>query len=104
LKKKSKVSSRWIKIGTLLALAVIGGAAVLLLSRWPFTRDIVVRALQKKFSSTVEVKAFHGTYFPPGCVAEGVTFRRKQRSRRPADRHHRKAHNPGRLLGVFQES
>jgi hypothetical protein len=55
---------------------VIGGAAVLLLSRWPFTRDIVVRALQKKFSSMVEVKAFHGTYFPPGCVAEGVTFRR----------------------------
>jgi hypothetical protein len=76
LKKKSKVSSRWIKIGTLLALVVIGGAALLLLSRWPFTRDIVVRALQKKFSSMVEVKAFHGTYFPPGCVAEGVTFRR----------------------------
>jgi hypothetical protein len=76
LKKKSKVSSRWIKIGTLLALVVIGGAAVLLLSRWPFTRDIVVGALQEKFSSAVEVKVFHGTYFPPGCVAEGVTFRR----------------------------
>jgi hypothetical protein len=76
LKKKSKVSSRWIKIGTLLALVVIGGAAVLLLSRWPFTRDIVVSALQEKFSSTVEVKVFHGTYFPPGCIAERVTFRR----------------------------
>ena len=76
MKKKPKVSSRWIKIGTSLALVVIGGAVVLLLSRWPFTRDIVVRALQEKFSSTVEVKVFHGTYFPPGCVAEGVTFRR----------------------------
>jgi len=77
LKKKSTLSSRWIKIGTFLALVVIGGAAVLLpLSRWPFTRDIVVRALQEKFSSRVEVKAFHGTYFPPGCIAEGVTFRR----------------------------
>jgi hypothetical protein len=76
LNKKSKVSSRWIKIGTLLALVVIGGAAVLLLSRWPFTREIVVKALQEKFSSTVEVKTFRGTYFPPGCVAEGVTFRR----------------------------
>jgi hypothetical protein len=75
LKKKPKVS-RSIKIGTMLGLAVIGGAAVLLLSRWPFTRDVVLRALQKKFSSTVEVKAFHGTYFPPGCIAEGVTFRR----------------------------
>ena len=75
MKKKPKVS-RSIKIGTMLGLVVIGGAAVLLLSRWPFTRDVVLRALQKKFSSTVEVKAFHGTYFPPGCIAEGVTFRR----------------------------
>jgi hypothetical protein len=76
VQKKSKVSSRWTKIGTLWALVVIGSAGVLLLSWWPFTRDIVVKALQDKFSSTVEVKAFHGTYFPPGCVAEGVTFRR----------------------------
>ncbi len=76
MNKQSEAPSRWMKIGTLLGLVVIGGAAVLLLGRWPFTRDIVVRALQEKFSSTVEVKAFHGTYFPPGCVAEGVTFRR----------------------------
>ena len=76
MKKKSKVSSRSIKIGTVLALVVIGGAAVVLLCRWPFTRDVVVKALQERFSSTVEVKAFHGTYFPPGCIAEGVTFRR----------------------------
>jgi hypothetical protein len=76
LNKQSEASSRWIKIGTLLALVVIGGAALLLLSRWPFTRDVVVRALREKFSSTVEVKAFYGTYFPPGCVAKGVTFRR----------------------------
>jgi len=70
------VLSRWIKIGGLLALVSIGGAAVLMVSRWPFTRDIIVRALQEKFSSTVEVKTFHGTYFTPGCIAEGVTFRR----------------------------
>jgi hypothetical protein len=76
LKKEFKVSSRSIKIGAVLALVVMGGAAMLLLSRWPFTRGAVVSALQQKFSSTVEVKAFHGTYFPPGCIAEGVTFRR----------------------------
>jgi hypothetical protein len=76
LKKKSKALSRSIKTVAALALVVIGGAAVLLLSHWPFTRDVVVGALQEKFSSTVEVKAFHGTYFPPGCIAEGVTFRR----------------------------
>jgi hypothetical protein len=76
LKKESKISSRSIKIGTALALVLIVGAAMLLLSRWPFTRGAIVSALQAKFSSTVEVKAFHGTYFPPGCIAEGVTFRR----------------------------
>ncbi len=68
--------SRWIKIGALLALVVIGGSAVLVASRWPFTRDNIVRTLQEKFSSTVELGAFHATYFTPGCVAEGVTFRR----------------------------
>jgi len=70
------VLSRWIKIGGLLALVVIGGAAVLVSSRWPYTRDSIVRTLQEKFSSTVELKTFHGTYLTPGCVAEGVTFRR----------------------------
>jgi len=73
---KSKVLSRWVKISGLLAVVVIGGAAVLVASHWPFTRDTVVRALQEEFSSTVELKTFHGTYFTPGCVAEGVTFRR----------------------------
>ena len=68
--------SRWIKIGTFLVLLVIGGAAVLVASRWPFTRDTIVRTLQEKFSSTVELKTFQATYLTPGCVAEGMTFRR----------------------------
>jgi hypothetical protein len=72
---ESKVS-RWIKIGGLLSLVVIGAAAVLVSSRWPFTRETIVKVLQEKFSSTVELKTFHGTYFTPGCVAEGITFRR----------------------------
>jgi hypothetical protein len=67
---------RWIKIGGLLALVVIGCAAVLVASRWPFTRSTIVRTLQEEFSSKVELKTFHGTYFTPGCVAEGVIFRR----------------------------
>jgi hypothetical protein len=67
---------RSIKVGAVLALVVIGGAAVLMASRWPFSRDTIIRALERKFSSTVELKTFHGTYFTPGCVAEGVTLRR----------------------------
>jgi hypothetical protein len=67
---------RWIKVGGVLALVVIGGAAVVVASRWPFSRDTIIRALERKFSSTVELKTFHLTYFTPGCVAEGVTLRR----------------------------
>ena len=68
--------SRWIKVGGILALVVIGGAVVVVAKRWPFTRDTIVRTLQERFSSTVEVQTFHATYFTPGCIAEGVIFRR----------------------------
>ena len=70
------MSSRGIKIVGLLAVVLICGAVVLMVSRWPFTHDSIVTALEKKFSSIVEVKTFHVTYFTPGFVAEGVTFRR----------------------------
>src|ERR1700690_788079 len=72
----TKVLARWITIGGLLALVLIGGVTVLVASRRPFTRETIVSTLQEKFSSTVEFKTFQGTYFTPGCVAEGVTFRR----------------------------
>ncbi len=68
--------SRWIKICGLLALVVIGGAVVLVSSHWPFTQKTIVSALQAKFSSAVELKTFRTTYFTPGFVAQGVTFRR----------------------------
>jgi hypothetical protein len=67
---------RWIKIGGLVAVVAIAGGVVLLLIRWPFKQEIIVKALQERFSSTVELKTFHWTYFPPGCVADGLTFRR----------------------------
>ena len=60
----------------LLVLVAIGSAAVLVARRWPFTRDTIISTLQEEFSSTVELKTFHGTYLTPGCIAEGVTFRR----------------------------
>jgi hypothetical protein len=74
--REAIVSARWIKICGLLAFVVIGSATLSVASRWPFTRDTVVRALQEKFASTVKFKAFYGTYFTPGCIVEGVTFRR----------------------------
>lgn len=68
--------ARWIKIGVVLVAAAIGCAGVLVATHWPFTRGKVIRSLEQTFASTVEFKTFRVTYFTPGCVAEGVTFRR----------------------------
>jgi hypothetical protein len=69
-----KVFYRWIKIAGALALVVFGGLILLLAIRWPFTEHAVIKALQERFSSAVEIKRFRGTYLTPGCIAEGITF------------------------------
>jgi hypothetical protein len=68
--------SRWIKIGVVLVVAALGCAGVLVATHWPFTRGKVILSLEQNYGSTVEFKTFRVTYFPAGCVAEGVTFRR----------------------------
>src|ERR1700693_3537914 len=70
------MQSRWIKIGAGVVLIAIAIAAVVIATHWPFTQDSVVQALEQAFASSVELKSFHVTYFAPGCVIEGVTFRR----------------------------
>jgi hypothetical protein len=70
------INARWIKIAAAVVIVVLGIAGVVIATHWPFTRESVVQALEQTFSSTVEVKSFRVTYFAPGCVMEGVTFRR----------------------------
>jgi AsmA-like C-terminal region len=43
---------------------------------WPFTQSSVVAGLEQRFGSHVEIKSFSSSFFPPSCVAEGVTIRR----------------------------
>jgi hypothetical protein len=73
-------SPKYIKI-TLIVLVmatlamVIGG--VILAMHWPFSQAKITQSLQETFPATVTFQKFHSTYFPhPGCVAEGVVFRR----------------------------
>jgi hypothetical protein len=96
------VFSRWIKVGGLLAVVVIGGAVVLVAKRWPFTRDTIVSTLQQRFSSTVEWHTFHATYFPPGCVAEGVIFRRNPDRNAPPIATIERLTIQGSYLGLFR--
>lgn len=45
-------------------------------AEWPFTRGSIVQALQEESGASVQIAQFHETYFPPGCVSDGVTFHR----------------------------
>ncbi len=50
--------------------------AVLLHRLWPFTEGSVRSQLAESVSANVKFGSFHEKYFPPGCVAENVTFQR----------------------------
>lgn len=63
----------WLIIGaSLIVIACI--VLIVLACNWPFTQHAVTKALQDRFARTVQVRSFRKTYFPPGCVAEGVSF------------------------------
>jgi hypothetical protein len=65
---------RWCLIVGAFVAVIFGGATILLVRNWPFTRQAVTAALQDRFARTVEICNFRTTYFPPGCIAEGISF------------------------------
>jgi hypothetical protein len=73
---KGAVLARWIKTGVVLVVVALACAGVVVATHWPFTKSKVILSLEQNYGSTVEFKTFRVTYFPVGCVAEGVTFRR----------------------------
>ena len=79
--------SRRLKLWTILGVVLIGLLAVLAILfaiNWPFTKSGIIRRLERSSSMQVEIRSFHSTYFPPGCVAEDVVFRRSgERDPRP---------------------
>jgi hypothetical protein len=70
----------WLITGVAL-LAGIAAAVFVFAVKWPFTREAMTKRLEKASSAHVEFGAFHSTYFPPGCVAESVIFRRADDAR-----------------------
>ena len=61
---------------------VIVVAVVLLAIHWPFTEKAITRALEAASGRPVQIRTFSKTYFPPGCIAEGIRF---LRHKHPAD-------------------
>ena len=75
---KSLVGRTFLGLFTVL-VASVAVCAILLFSRWPFTKAKIVRELEEVSASKVDVQSFRATYFPrPGCVAGGLVFHHKQ--------------------------
>ncbi len=71
--RKRSFVRRCLIVGAVLAV-ILGGVIILLVRNWPFTRQAVTVALQDRFARTVEIRNFRSTYFPPGCIADGLSF------------------------------
>jgi hypothetical protein len=82
LTKRSVQSPKWLwTLGAVLFGAIVV-AFVLLAIHWPFTEKAITRALEAASGRPVQIRTFSKTYFPPGCIAEGIRFLRRKH---PAD-------------------
>lgn len=72
----------WTVVGLVLLGAVVFYVLILYLN-WPFGRQIIVDTLQRRSRRPVTIQRFHETFFPPGCVAENVTFLHIKNKSRP---------------------
>ncbi len=69
--------SRWLVVTAIVVLACFSVFAVSVAHEWPFSRTSIVQALQQQLGTPVQIAGFRQFYFPhPGCVAEGLSFRR----------------------------
>ena len=55
-------------------------AMLLCVKYWPFSENAVREDLAEAADSTVTIRGYHPTYFPPGCTLEGVEFRHGKNS------------------------
>jgi len=72
------------QFSAVLAFAVLVIICFALLAlNWPFTKRGVINALQESSVRYVTVDHFRKTFFPPGCVAEGVKFLQDKQNDKP---------------------
>lgn len=73
---------RFLLLSAVAAVALV--YAILLTTHWPFTEAALIQTLQERSLRRVTIEQFHRTYFPPGCVAEGIRFLRIKHPDKPA--------------------
>ena len=80
---RKAVIRRWIFVSVAVLAAGLALAATLLAANWPFTQAAVTKALEDRFDRDVKIRRFRSTYFPPGCIAEGIEFLHRRRKNLP---------------------
>ena len=80
---RNAVFRRWILVSAAVVALGVAGGAILLALNWPFTQTAVTKALEDRFARDVKIGKFRSTYFPPGCVAEGIEFLHRERKDLP---------------------
>jgi hypothetical protein len=73
---RSQPRRKQLRVGLALGGAILLIAIIAIAVKWPFSREAVARDLGRATSAHVQFARFRTTLFPPGCVAEGVEFRR----------------------------
>src|SRR5690348_12120297 len=72
---KQPFYKRPLAMAIVVALSLLGAGAILLALKWPFTPGNMTAELGSASSGRVRIHGFQVTYFPPGCVMEGVELR-----------------------------
>ncbi len=69
---------------TLLVLvAIVLFYTIVFTAYWPFKKQALIDVLQERSRRSVSIDRFRSTYFPPGCIAEGVKFWRYKHKDQP---------------------
>jgi hypothetical protein len=82
-KARSRRLIRWLAIVVACAASLIAIAIIVLALNWPFTRQALLDIMQERSVRTVTIDRFHVTYFPPGCIAEGISFLHRKHKDKP---------------------
>ena len=73
-KETTGKTRRWGFVVLVVGFVVLCSGALSLRYWWPFRQEAVIQDLHEATDSDVHVRAFRETFFPPGCVLEGVNF------------------------------
>jgi hypothetical protein len=74
----SRWNWRWILAGIFAVLVLVVFLFIFSASAWPFSEHSVLQDLAEAADSSVTATRYHATYFPPGCILEGVEFRHQK--------------------------